>query len=100
MANSELLCKDCKHGFMSISNKIFTLNGRVGATKYVYKCKKAFVEQEIKYDPVLGAEKIKPEYQSCVWIRRSDGNCGPDGKLWSPKHKKDLFKMITKESYD
>ncbi len=100
MANSDLLCKDCKHSCMSITNMIFTLNGRFGATKYTYKCRKAYVEEEIKYDPIMGQEKIKPEYQSCLWVRRDDGKCGPEGKLWTPKHKKDLFKMLTKESYD
>ena len=100
MDNSDLLCKDCKHSCMSLSNRIFTLNGLAGVTKYTYKCRQAYVEEEIKYDPVLGQEKIKPEYQSCIWVRREDGKCGPDGKLWVPKHKKDLFKMLTKESYD
>lgn len=100
MANSELLCKDCKHSCMSFTNRIVTLNGLVGTTKYTYKCRQAYVEEEIKYDPVLGQEKIKPEYQSCIWVRREDGKCGPDGKLWVNKHKKDLFKMLTKESYD
>jgi hypothetical protein len=94
---SNLLCKDCKHSFMSLSNRIMTLNGIAGANKYTYKCKKAFVDQEVKYDPVLGSEKIKPEYQSCVWVRRPDSPCGPEGKLWAPKHKKDLFKMLAKE---
>ena len=100
MANSEYICRDCKHSFMLLQDRILTFNGLVGANKYSYKCKRAFGEQEIKYDPVLGSEKIKPEYQSCIWVRREDGMCGPDGRLWAPKHKKDLFKMITKESYD
>lgn len=94
---SEYLCKDCKHSFMKVSDKIFTLGGSVGVSKYYYKCRKAYVEQSINYDPVLGAEKIKPEYQACIWARRTDAKCGPDGKLWQPKHKKDLFKMLTKE---
>lgn len=94
---SEYLCKDCKHSFMKLSDKIFTLGGKVGVTKYSYRCRKSFVEQEIKYDPVLGQEKIKPEYQSCIWSRRKDSECGPDAKYWRPKRKKDLFKMLTKE---
>ncbi len=100
MANSELLCKDCKHSCMSLTNRIFTLNGLVGTDKYTYKCRQAYVEAEVKYDPVVGQEKIKPEYQSCIWVRREDGKCGPDGKLWTNKHKKDLFKMLTKEDHD
>jgi hypothetical protein len=100
MANSEYLCKECKHSFMTIANRIMTVNGLVGANKYNYKCRQAFVEQEVKYDPVLGSEKIKPEFQSCIWSRREGSKCGPEGKLWLSKHKKDLFKMLTKEHYD
>lgn len=100
MADSEYLCKNCKHSFMKVTDKIFTLNGIAGANKYTYKCRKAFVEKQVKYDPVMGSEKIKPEYESCVWVRREGSKCGPEGKLWTPKHKKDLFKMLTKEHND
>jgi hypothetical protein len=101
MANeTTLLCKDCKHSFMSLTNRVFTLNGLVGADKYTYKCRKAYLEEEVEYDPIVGYGKTKPEYQSCIWVRREDGKCGPDGKLWVNKRKKDLFKMLIKESYD
>ena len=97
---SNLFCKDCKYSFMSFLNYVTTLNGRVGATKYTYRCRKAYLAEEIKHDLIMGQERVKPEYQSCIWVRREDGPCGPSGKLWVPKHKKDLFKMLTKEEHD
>lgn len=97
---SEYLCKDCKHSFLSLPEKLVTLNGRVNVTKYSYKCRKSYVEQSVEYDPVIGGEVIKPEYQKCVWARRKDSGCGPDANFWQPKHKKDLFKMLKKEHND
>jgi hypothetical protein len=93
------LCKDCKFVKMSIFNNIFTLGGRMGVAGYMYKCTRAIKPARDIIDPVTGPEKVKPEISYCS-VERQYGGCGPTAKHWTPKHKKDLFKMLTKESYD
>ncbi len=65
----------------------------------MYKCNKSVTPAREIIDPVTGPTKIKAETAYCSFERKH-GNCGPIAKNWVPKHKKDLFKMITKESYD
>lgn len=93
------ICKDCKFGKMDISDTIFTLGGNVGVTDSMFKCSKTVTSSKITVNPVIGRKKTKPEMSYCS-SERKYGNCGPEAKHWIPKHKKDLFKMLTKESYD
>jgi hypothetical protein len=93
------ICKDCKFGKMDVSDTIFTLGGKVGVTDSMFKCSKTITSAKITVDPVIGHKKVKPEMKYCS-VERTYGKCGPEAKYWIPKHKKDLFKMLTKESHD
>ena len=93
------LCKDCKFSKMSIANNIFTLGGLVGARGFMYKCARSHKTAYDIIDPVTGPARIKAETSYCE-VERRHGDCGPTAKNWTPKHKKDLFKALTKEHYD
>ena len=94
-----LLCKDCKFSKMSLANRILTFNGVVGAEGFMYRCTKTFKPDRNVIDPVVGPKRVKPELSYCE-TERKHGDCGPTAKYWTPKHKKDLFKMLTKEDHD
>jgi hypothetical protein len=97
------LCKDCKFSKISLLNNIVTLGGRIGAKSFMYKCSNAIKPAHDIIDPVHGNEHIKATMPFCTIERTNDyqnTRCGPTGKNWAPKHKKDLFKMLTKETHD
>jgi hypothetical protein len=94
-----LLCKDCKFSKMSFGNTIFTLGGLVGTKGFMYKCSKTFKPAHDELDFVTGPERIGANMSYCE-VERKHGDCGPTGKYWTPKYKKDLFKMLTKEYND
>lgn len=90
-----VLCKDCVHGFL----KWRDLPGAWFDKTYYLYCKKAFVESKIESNPVTGDQLIPSHYQRAHAYRLRSYNdsserCGPDGKFWSPKHKKDLFILM------
>ena len=93
------LCKDCKHSTMLLVDRIFTLNGLVGVIDSNYKCSKFPQNETVVENMVTGPQKVKAKLPYCEVTRRH-GECGLNGKHWQPKHKKDLFKMLTKENYD
>ena len=95
--NADFACKDCKHSFTSLGDKIFSLGF---LQSHHYKCIKSFVPAHDEMDPVVGKKRVPKEYKSCAVSRINRDICGPDAKNWSPKHKKDLFKMLTKEHHD
>jgi hypothetical protein len=86
--SSELLCKDCKHSFVSFFNWL-TYSG-----KYRYSCRKAFVPESRKIDPVIGPVTVKSKYDSCTLARIESKQCGPEAKNWEPKSKKHFFLAI------
>jgi len=77
-----VLCRDCKHAKWNP----FRL--------YTWTCGQALVPARIKIDPVTGPTREKAYYKACTIARMSDEACGKEGRLWAPKHKKDLFKLI------
>lgn len=69
----------------------------------MYKCSNAIKPAHEIIDPVHGNEHIKATMPFCTIERTNDyqnTRCGPTGKNWAPKHKKDLFKALTKEYND
>lgn len=78
-----LLCKECKHA--KWRPWYF----------HVWQCHRAKVGETVKEDPVTGPKTIQAHYESCVSARY--GDCGKSGKHWQPRHKKFLFKLITKD---
>lgn len=100
MSKEVLLCKDCVHSRMDPIAKIFTLGGRIGNDEIHYKCQK-FVRPAMEIiDMVTGPKKVKEKATFCELARSDAKKCGPEAKFWKPKHKKDLFKYMTKEHYD
>lgn len=99
MSNT-LLCKECIHSRMSLMDKIFTLGGRVGRNIDVfYHCARFIEEEKVINNMVTGTTVVPEKMPFCTTVR-SYGPCGISAKGWSPKHKKDLFKMLTKEEHD
>jgi hypothetical protein len=88
--SSELLCKDCKHSFRSLSSFLIWGSGTE------WRCHKAFVEKTVEHDPVTGPKTIDAHYQRCSSARGDwrSAVCGKDGKLWEPKSKKHFFLAI------
>jgi hypothetical protein len=97
---TDYLCKDCIHSRIGLVGKYGSYLLEFSAPKgHWYKCAKtAELEKEI-IDPVTGPTKIKANMRYCG-SEREHGDCGMDAKFWSPKKKKDLFKMLTKEHHD
>lgn len=92
-----LLCKDCVHSSISPFWKYGSYIFEFGPPKsHMYKCSKTLRPEHEIVDPVVGKEKVKAKMDYCE-TQRKHGECGPSGKHWTPKHKKDLFKMLTKE---
>ena len=62
-----------------------------------YHCQKGKQEEPAKIDAITGRKtKTKITYKYCFLARLNNELCGPDAKYWAPKHKKDLFRAITK----
>lgn len=96
MNQIELLCKDCKYSFVSLGNLFFTFGF---PTSDMHRCRKAFKPNRVVFDPVYGNQNVKGTYRSCNSNRANYGDCKPIAIMWAPKHKKDLFKMLTKETH-
>lgn len=77
-----LTCKDCIHRQL---HWFYGLD---------YKCNHAVDRATI--DLVTGKKKYSTKFD-CGYQRRENlviDVCGPEGKYWSPKKKKDLFKLL------
>ena len=94
MSNEHLLCKDCKHSFRA------TL-GAYLLGSYGYRCKLAWVPEQIKENRVTGPIREEAYYARCEVERQHVGlrseHCGRDAVHWAPKRPKDIFKLIKKE---
>lgn len=88
--SDELLCKNCKHAFRSV------LSLPIWGSGVEWRCRKAWVEETTKPDPVKGPERVPAHYQRCMTARASytDSVCGKEGRLWEPKSKKYFFLAI------
>jgi len=93
--SEQVLCKDCKHSFRLLSEFPQWGGG------YELRCRLDHRPEDIKLDPVIGPTKVKAYYERCSLARMSQftkdikpNHCGPEGKLWEPKHRRDLFKYI------
>ena len=90
-----VLCKDCAHAFTKWSDFPFSL---INKSTYTY-CRKAYTPPRNEFNPVVGTRHIPGEYRSAD-IERLDiisynrDRCGPEGKNWSPKRKKDIFVLL------
>lgn len=94
MSNEHLLCKDCKHSFRA------TLGAYLMGS-YGYRCKLAHIAEQIKENRVTGPVREEAYYNRCEVERQSvglrDEHCGRDAVRWTPRHPKDIFKLMQKE---
>lgn len=91
------LCRDCKFARVSLEDWIIYFGS---PSSYSYKCTKTRTKEEIIMDPVTGPIKIKSKLKSCSEARCGGEPCGTQARHWSPKHKKDLFKLLKKDYTD
>jgi len=88
--NELVSCKSCMHARYEWKNFPFNIG-----SPYSWQCDKVKTKEEIELDPVNGKEILKKaERKLCMSARDKFGDCGPDGKFWEPKNKKDMFKYI------
>lgn len=60
--------------------------------QYLYRCRRLIKNATTVFNPVTGVNLKSKEYKLCTNARDSyNEQCGPDGKLWSPKSSKDFF---------
>ena len=93
------LCKDCIHSRITPFAYLSYIFELAPPKSHWYKCTKTYKDEHKMIDPVTGPQHVKPELSYCE-VERKHGDCGPTAKNWAPKHKKDLFKMLTKEYND
>lgn len=86
--SDKVLCKDCKHAFRPWW---FFLDA--GAA-FTWKCRMAFLNEQIEHNPVIGKIVHPPTYESCNLSRFRGTACGPEGKLWEPKDPKKFFTYL------
>jgi len=89
-----LLCKDCKHSFVPYGHRLFFIFTKYVTDENVFMCKKS-KEGYRRWNPVTGFETIETPVQRCSNYRET--HCHREGRYWTPKHKKDLFKLLTKD---
>lgn len=93
-SSDKLACIDCAHCEVSFIDWLLSFSG---PNVYDYKCKKVLTYSSNKFNPVIGYRDRKSELTSCKRARNYSDLCGPKGKYWTPKHKRDLFKMLMKD---
>lgn len=84
--NTELLCKDCKHGFQLWYDRLI-----MATKKHNLKCKMNYKPLKSDEDLVVGPTIIPAHYQLCSITRLRSELCGPEGTLWHPKNEKKMF---------
>lgn len=98
MSDTEYLCKDCKHSYINPLAKIgsYMIEFKKPAALW-YSCTRSPTPARERFNPVTGPSVMKKIVPFCELEREHGRSCGPEGKHWTPKRKKDLFKMLTKE---
>jgi hypothetical protein len=80
-------CKTCRHIERDWTHFPFSFG-----SPYAFKCGILFTKEETNFDPITGKTSIqKPKALSCISARSKYGDCGVEGKLWEPKHKREFF---------
>lgn len=95
--NKDLICKDCVHSFVLIKDLYnYWINDHNG--HYSMLCKKTAEIDKSKFSPVIGYLDKNPTLRRCEEEREGFDHrrCGPNAKHWSPKKKKDLFKLLAR----
>ena len=83
---------------MPLSDRLYSLlSFSLKPGRYAYMCKLSYKSDGEEFHVVDGPAKVKRHYENCAGSRLRSGVCGPDGSLWEPKNKKDLFLMLTEK---
>lgn len=87
----DLICVECTHCFLPWSDfdVLFMFERE---SKYL--CKKVIDPKRSHTSLITGRGKVVN--WKCRDARRNSDVCGPEGKYWTPKDKKGLFKALTK----
>lgn len=93
--SDQVTCKDCVH-----STRGLTLNERISSWFFdppgkFLKCRRT-IEETVERDYVNGKDEVEQKIRYCSTARKYEDECGPQGVYWVPKHKKDLFKLMTR----
>jgi hypothetical protein len=68
-----------------------------GSDQFAYRCRKLVKEQRTEFNPVSGSKLVKREHKLCSSARdKYNEECGPLGKLWTPKRKQDFLVWLKK----
>lgn len=85
-------CKSCQHVRYDWKYFPFNLGNQTS-----WMCDKVRTKEEVETNPITGKQFVKPpERRMCVVARGEYGDCGHEGKFWTPKHKRDIFKYIAR----
>jgi hypothetical protein len=80
-------CKTCRHVGRDWSHFPFSFG-----SPYAFKCLRVMSKEEQIFDPVSGKTNLlKPKPLNCMTARSKYGECGVEGRLWEPKHKRDFL---------
>ena len=90
-----VVCKDCIHATRGIGFGNWLGSWIFDPGAQFLKCKRS-VHAKTEYNPVNGKTTTVVDTAYCSTERKftSNGECGPNGIHWVPKHKKDLFKLM------
>jgi hypothetical protein len=92
---TEYLCKNCIHSHIDLDDRLFGYLFNFGQfSKHYYRCKKTLTKKHFNSNPVTGSERVETHMEWCSVTRTNTEACGSEGKWWTPKHKKDLFKLL------
>ena len=80
----EVFCKDCRHNRAGLVARFLNFAP-------AWTC--AIDPKPAKIDPVTGG-KEPAGFWNCSATRIDPNVCGPVGRAWQPRNKKDLFKYI------
>ena len=92
----QVTCRDCVHSFVKWYEWPFPFgDGRNTFTR----CRLAYVPAEQEFDPVRGMTKRRAYYKFASTERlarfgSADAKCGPEGRNWVPKDKKNFFVLL------
>ena len=93
-------CMDCKSCYIPIRNWFPTFIHLIRAKRMpntVQYCRKYSIPAQLEFDHVLGERVLRKRHnRSCDSARSWSTECGANAAGWTPKHKKDLFRMLTK----
>jgi len=88
----KVTCRDCVHSFVKWFDYPFALLNRELFTH----CKKGWIEPQNQFDPVIGNKTIPGHYRKAgiERLELNDDRCGPEGRNWMPKDKKNFFVLL------